>query len=128
MKAAVTARRFTRPLVATGILLIALAAAPVADAAVTANRTPSALAGTLAGGGGLTITGSSFTSIPPNGNPSAVGDSSLAGMPTAGSTFAVLSTGDATLAPNASQAVNASASNGGIARAGGSDRDAVVLK
>jgi hypothetical protein len=106
---------------------VALIAAAPAQAAVTATRDASALASALAGSG-TTVTGASFASIPATGSPAAVSDDALAGFPRQGGSYVILSSGDATKAPNTSQAVNASANLGGAARAGGSDRDVTVLK
>lgn len=105
----------------------ALIAAAPAPGAVTATRDASAIAAALAGSG-TTVTGASFASIPATGSPAAVSDDALAGFPRQGGSYVILSSGDATKAPNTSQGVNASANLGGAARAGGSDRDVTVLK
>lgn len=104
--------------------LVLPAAAP---AAVTPTRDAAQLAAALTESG-TTVTGASFTTIPATGTPAAVSDEALAGFPRQGGRFVILSSGDATKAPNASQAAGASANLGGAARAGGSDRDATVLK
>lgn len=123
-------RRRCAPTLAALLGLASLVAAAPASAALTATRNASDLAAALTdGGGGATVTSASFTSIPPQGNPAAVSDAALAGFPKKGSRFVILSSGDATLAPNASQAAGASANLGGEPRTpDGSDRDVTVLK
>ncbi len=119
-----------RTVVAAGLaaLGMAVAAAP-AGAALAPTRNAADLAAALADGGGATVTSASFVTIPAQGNPAAVSDVALAGFPRKGARFVILSSGEATLAPNASQAAGASANLAGQPRTpSGSDRDATVLK
>ena len=122
--------RGSRAAVAVGLagLAAAVVAAP-AGAALAPTRNAADLAAALTDGGGATVTSASFVTIPAQGNPAAVSDVALAGFPRKGARFAILSSGDATLAPNASQGAGASANLAGQPRTpAGSDRDATVLK
>ena len=79
----------------------ALAAPASASAAVTPTRDAVAVAAALSTPAVAAVTGlASFeaaaATIPPNGNPAATSDGLLGGFPTDGSSFAVLSSGDAT--------------------------------
>ena len=113
----------------TGVVtVLALLAAAPANAALTPTRNAADVAAALTDGGGATVTSASFSSIPPQGNPAAVSDAALAGFPKRGGRYAILSSGDATLTPNASQGIGASANLAGPPRAGGSDNDVTVLK
>jgi len=109
---------------ACAVTLVLPAAAP---AALTPTRDAAQLAAALTESG-TAVTGASFASIPADGTPAAVSDVPLAGFPRQGGSYVILSSGDATKAPNASQGAGASANLGGAARAGGSDRDVTVLK
>ena len=113
-------------LVAAGLLV----AAGSAGAAVTPSRDANAVAAAIPAAG-MSIGAASFLAIPPNGNPAGVSDSPIAPFPVDGATYAVLSTGDATLSDQADQAgVFASADDGGAeAPAGRGDtaRDVTVL-
>ncbi|HEX6388929.1 MAG TPA: choice-of-anchor L domain-containing protein [Solirubrobacteraceae bacterium] len=106
----------------------ALLAAPAADAAVTANRDAAQLAAAMNDSNSVTITGASFLTIPPNGNPTAISDAPLGGLPTGGGTFAVMSTGDALKAADPNQGSVASTGAGGVAVRGDTDRDVTILK
>jgi hypothetical protein len=75
---------------------LALAASP-ADAAYTLTSNASTLAQAIAQNPGQ-VTGATFTAIPPNGTPHALSSDPLTGFPTDGADFAVLTTGDASLA------------------------------
>ncbi|MCU0314596.1 MAG: choice-of-anchor L domain-containing protein [Solirubrobacteraceae bacterium] len=119
-------RRRIVPALAAGLAL--LAPAP-AGAAITPTRSAGDLASALTEGGSAQVTGASFVTIPPNGNPAAVSDVALAGFPKQGGRYVILSSGDAAAAQNASQGAGASLSLGAMARTpAGSDRDATVLK
>lgn len=76
---------------------------PPAGAVVTTTGSPGALGAAMAGPG-ANVTGSSWAEVPATGTPHAVSTTPLAGLPTNGASFAVLTTGDANLAddPNIS--------------------------
>lgn len=59
------------------------------------------------------ITGAEFTVLPPNGTPAATSDSELALFPVAGSTYGVLTTGNATSAEQPNDSDSTSTDNGG---------------
>lgn len=94
-----------------------------------------ALAQAISASPGL-VTGAAFASKPPDGTPAAVAGEPLASFPTAGGTFAVLGTGDATEAASAnanspddpSSFDDLSTSNGGDSVRGDTDFDVVVLR
>ena len=113
-------------LVACGLLVVAASS----GAAVTPSRDADAVAGAIPAAG-MSIGAASFLAIPPTGNPAGVSDSPIAPFPADGPTYAVLSTGDATLSDQPDQAgVFASADDGGeAAPAGRGDtaRDVTVL-
>jgi hypothetical protein len=78
------------------VAAVALAAPASAGATVTPSRDANAVATALSAPAATAArTASSFTTIPPNGNPTAVSNGALGGFPTSGSSFAVLSSGDA---------------------------------
>ena len=107
-----------------------MVAAASSGAAVTPSRDADAVAGAIPAAG-MSIGAASFLAIPPTGNPAGVSDSPIAPFPADGPTYAVLSTGDATLSDQPDQAgVFASADDGGeTAPAGRGDtaRDVTVL-
>lgn len=86
-------------------------AAP-AHAAITPTSTASVLATAMAGPSAAP-TGSAFDTMPGTGTPNGVGDSALAGFPTDGPTFGILTTGDVNLAddPNNSESSGADLSS-----------------
>lgn len=99
-----------------------------ANAAITPGTGP---AGALAisqalGTPSAGVTGASYVSTTELGTPNGTSDSPLAGFPTDGSTFGILTSGDVNSVP----LVNtfASTSNGGAAVRGDSDQDVTILK
>jgi hypothetical protein len=91
------------------IALLTLLALPAsAGAVVTASRDAGAVAGAMDSFGGA-----AFTAIPPApSRPAGIGGQLQAGFPTKGSSYAVLSTGDAVAADTANNAGNTSTTNG----------------
>src|SRR4051812_36975347 len=84
----------------------ALAAPASANAAVTPSRDAAAVATALSAPAAATATvARDFAPIAPAGNPAAISNSVLGGFPTNGSTFAVLSSGDAAKADPANTSV-----------------------
>ncbi|MEI2703635.1 MAG: choice-of-anchor L domain-containing protein [Baekduia sp.] len=108
--------------------LLAATQVATAVAATTAEPDPTQVATAMAEGTSTAVTGASWVTRPPLNAPSAVSDVATLGLPNAGSRFAVLSTGSADALLSGPQTYSASVNNGGDARAGGSDRDAIVLK
>ena len=116
-----------------GFVIAALAAIVVAGPASAAiNPSNNADAVTAAAVNGSTagfVTGSQFTTAPPGGNYAAVSDTDLALFPLEGNDYAVLSTGDATLADQANSAPDTSTDNGGGGGGHGSEvNDLVTLQ
>lgn len=108
--------------------LIFAVLAPTVSAKITPTRDASAIARAIADRPGV-VTGASFVTIPEAGNPAAISDTPLGEFPTSGNTYAVLSSGDATLADKPNDAGDAGAENnpaGAVPFRG--TRDAVVLK
>ena len=104
-----------------------LAGGVPADAAITASSTAQQIATAISATANVTGT---FVSKPPSGTPDAVADSgsALAGFPTDGTSYGILTTGDANQAANAPQSNFASANDGGGNVRGNSDYDVSILK
>lgn len=69
---------------------------------------------------------SKFVTIPPGGQPVAIGEQPLAGFPRKGGAFAILSTGCAPLADNPNKSASLSCRNGGVKTRGA--RDVVIWR
>lgn len=110
------------------LAVAAMAMAVPAQADVVPTRDAVAVAKAIADQPNV-IVGASFVNIPPAGNPVAVADTPLGEFPTSGPTYAILSTGDATIAAAPNTAADSGAAD---APAGYPDyrgvRDATVLK
>jgi len=109
--------RFVRPALALGAAtLFALLSAAPAAAAITPTRDASPVGNAIAAPDGA-VTSAIFDSIPPTGSageePNAVADSLLSGFPRQGGNFAILTTGDATLADNPNDSGGDGAALGG---------------
>jgi uncharacterized repeat protein (TIGR01451 family) len=118
------ARRFPYVL---GLAIIGVLPAVPATAAITLTSDPSTLAQAIAHDPG-TVTGASFVALPPNGTPHGVGNAALDGFPTEGSTFAILTNGDAALADQLNTATDSGADDGGGNVRGNSNWDVSILK
>lgn len=108
-----------------------LAVPASATAAVTTTNDAATLAGAL--GAGSAVTGASLPTLPPSGTPHGIGDAALGGFPTEGSSFAILTSGDASLADTANGGdgdgtSDAGATDLGFAGAPGNADDTSVLK
>src|SRR3954464_6237041 len=125
-------------LVACGLLVAATTAGatgtPSRDANAVAAAIPAARMSHRAPAipaAGMSIGPASFLAIPPAGNPTGVSDTPIAPFPADGPTYAVLSTGDATLSDQGDQAGSrASAADGAAAppaARGDTARDVTVL-
>ena len=99
-----------------------------AQAAVVPTRDALAVAKAIADQPSVVV-GASFVSIPPTGNPVAIADTPLGEFPTSGPNYAILTTGDATIAPAPNTTPDAGSANSPV---GSPDyrgvRDATVLK
>lgn len=116
------------PLVGVASLVLTglLATAAPARAAITTTSAPAALTAALADG--ASVSGSSFVALPPTGTPHATSDTALAGFPTAGSSYTILTTGDADFADDENTATNTSAGLLGGNVRGNTDLDVSILK
>jgi hypothetical protein len=117
-------------LVATVAALAAVTLAPASRPAQLeiaptrdANQVAAAIADSGAG-----VTGAAFVAIPPQGNPAAVSSTPLASFPTQGRSYAILTTGDATLAETPNDSDSNGTADGGDHVRGGSDFDVTILK
>lgn len=75
-----------------------------------------------------TVTGASFITRPPDGTPVAVMTTPLAGFPTDGKSYALLTTGDATLASTPNTSGSTGVSDGGGNVRGDTDYDVTTLR
>jgi hypothetical protein len=74
------------------------------------------------------VAGASYLSTPPAGTPNAVMTTSLAGFPRSGSSYALLTTGDANLAEQPNSSPSSGTADGGGHVRGDTDLDVTVLK
>jgi len=115
---------------ATGLLLTVMPIVPQAAQAagsITASRDANAVTSALTMTSGV-VTSAAFDAIPPSGNPAAVSTQPLTAFPSDSSSYAILSTGDATQAGVNDQSQFTSVSDGGGNLRGNTDYDATVLK
>jgi hypothetical protein len=121
------------------VLAAAALAASVVAAAAAAAITPSTSAADFAAAiasDPSVVSGASFLTLPPGGVADAVSTTSVAGFPTDGSSYAILTNGDATAAANPNTNVpddpgpddDQSAADGGGNVRGDSDFDVTILK
>lgn len=105
-------RSLLAPFVVTATVLLAPTAA---YAAITPTSNAAVLAAAIAS---LSAppTGSAFDTVPGAGTPNGVGDSALAGFPTDGPTFGILTSGDVNLADDANSSPDSGANLGSTAR------------
>jgi hypothetical protein len=106
-------------------ILAVLFGAAAAQAAITPTRTATDLAGALAAPG-TQVTGATFLEVPPNGLPTAVSDVPLGGFPLDGTSYAILSSGDARHADPAAGPFESE--DGGPPGHGGNAQDVTVLR
>ena len=93
----------------------------------TNRPTPLDLATSMAQAPGI-ITGASFEAAPPTGTPYDLQTRSLGSFPRAGSTYAILTSGDATLADTPNSSGSSGADVGGPNVRGDTDLDVTILK
>jgi Bacterial Ig-like domain (group 1) len=127
--ALVAFRPFARTVAVAATLTAILAVtAPPASAEIIATTDPFALAQSMSPTG-LQVTGAGFETIPPLGNPAAVGNSPLTQFPTNGSGYAILSTGQATDADQPEQpGTFPTTALGGVNVRGDTDLDVTILR
>lgn len=77
--------------------------------------------------GSVPLTGADFVTRPPSGTPTAIGDTPLAGFPTHGPTYAILSSGNADNADHAGDESGVSVDDGGGHVHGNTDYDVTTL-
>jgi hypothetical protein len=106
---------------------LALAAQP-ANATITTTPVAANLAGAMAAAG-TNVTGAAFVAAP-GGTPHAVGDNSpgLGGLPTEGTTYAILTTGNADFADDGNVSTESGAQLGGVSVRGDTDHDVSILR
>jgi uncharacterized repeat protein (TIGR01451 family) len=99
----------------------------VVDVCGSQSAAASSLASAIASDPG-TIVGASYVATPACGKPNAVSSAALAGFPTATSSYAILTSGDADLADDPNTAENSGADLGGPNVRGTTDLDVTILK
>jgi uncharacterized repeat protein (TIGR01451 family) len=105
-------RSFAVPFVVLATLVLAPTAA---RAAITPSSNADDLAAAIATAS-ATPTGASFDTMPGTGTPNGVADSALAGFPTDGATFGILTSGDVNLADDANSSPDSGANLDSTAR------------
>ena len=116
--------------VASVLVAVAMSLASWLSASASAAISPTRDAASLAAAIALapeTVTGASFVAIPPLGNPAGIADG-LLGFPTSPPTFAILTTGDATLADRPNDDEESGAEDAGGHVRGDTDVDVSVLR
>ena len=115
-------------IVASAIAVVVATAMPAA-ATIIESRDASFITAAITSSAGL-VTGASYQTIPPNGAPNGVGDSSLASFPTNGSTFGIMTSGNVNFADDANSSSSDGANDGGapIPARGPNAYDISVLK
>lgn len=110
------------------VLLSSVLTVPPVEAAVTPATSASELANAIAPGPGL-VTGASYVTVPGSGTSNAVADNApaLAAFPRHGGTFAILTSGNASLADDPNNSSSSGADAGGAAVRGGA-LDTTILK
>lgn len=96
------------------------------DAVSRADRSATHLARSIVEGSPKTVVRSKFVTVPPGGQPIAIGEKRLSGFPRRGSVFAILSTGCSLLADNPNKSGSTGCRNGGVKTRGA--RDAIVWR
>jgi hypothetical protein len=75
-----------------------------------------------------TVTGAAWVARPPGGTPTALATGFLAGFPRDGSTYGILTSGNAALADDPNTSPSSGANNGGLPVRGDTDYDVTVLR
>jgi uncharacterized repeat protein (TIGR01451 family) len=129
--AARSPRQWGRPLRSAVALAIVAATTAILATAGASAITPTSSASDLASAivqDSSAVTGASFVTSPPTGTPNAVSTTPLTGFPTAGASYAILTTGDATLADQPNNSGSSGADDGGDNVRGDTDFDVSILK
>lgn len=115
----------------TTALTVAALVGPIAGpaaAAITPTSSGTTIAAAMASGS-FTVGGTTaFVTTPPSGTPNAVSDTALASFPRDGSTYAILTSGDAQLADDPNNSGSSGASDGGGNIRGDTDYDVSILR
>jgi hypothetical protein len=109
------------------LLAVAVIVGTSAGAAITPSSSAADFAAAITSDPALVI-GSSFVTKPPSGTPNAVSTTALTGFPTDGSSYAILTTGNATIADSPNSSGSAGADDGGPPVRGTTDFDVSILK
>jgi len=130
---ALNGRAPRHPFTATLVSFALFAVASTGFAQIVSVTNDPAGANTLAGAisaNPALVTGASFDAVPPapTGTPHAIGTAPLSSFPTNGSTFAIMTTGNAQFADDPNLAPNTGVSLGGGNVRGNTDFDVTVLK
>jgi hypothetical protein len=116
--------RLPSAIAATTVAALTLSSA-IADAAVVSTRSATKVARAMATSPGLVL-GARWVHLPPKGHPAAVSTTRLVGFPRAGSSYAILSSGDATAITDPNDADDLSHDDGGAPVRG--TRDTTILR
>jgi uncharacterized repeat protein (TIGR01451 family) len=119
--------RIIRTRIGLAALLAILLFPQAAQPEITPTTTASDLAAAIAFDPSV-VSGAAFVAVPPTGTPNAVSTTALAGFPTVGSSYAILTSGNATLADDANTAGGSGASLGGANVRGNTDFDVTILR
>ncbi len=128
---ALNGRAPRHPFTATLVAFVLSAFASTGFAQIVSVTNDPAGANTLAGAisaNPALVTGASFDAVPPTGTPHAIGTAPLSSFPTNGSTFAIMTTGNAQFADDPNLAPNTGVSLLGGNVRGNTDFDVTVLK
>jgi hypothetical protein len=112
--------------VASVSVIVLIAGTEQTHATIDTGATPLQLAQAIASDPGI-VTGAAYVAVP-GGTPNAVSDTPLTAFPTNGSTYAILSTGSALLAPTANTSPSSGADDGGGNVRGNTDFDVTILR
>ena len=118
-----SARRSSALLVALAALAPASAQAQIVEYPLNPSATP--LARAMAGDPSI-VRRASFSALPPSAKPAAVAETRLAGFPRSGSSFAILSTGNARLADDPNDDTGSGSESRGPSIRGA--RDVVIMR
>jgi len=114
--------------VATAAIVVLLAGGgDPAHATINASATPLQVAQSMVADASV-VTGAAYVAIPPTGTPNAVSDTPLASFPTDGSTYAILTTGNAALAPTPNTSPSSGSADNGANVRGNTDYDVTILR
>jgi hypothetical protein len=127
------AGRLRRAMLATGIVLVAAGGSAAASQAATIAPVTNSNAGALTLAQSMfqnpaLITGASFVAHPPSGTPNAVVDGNLSFFPQNGSTFGLITSGDANFADDPNNSGSTTGDDAGPLVHGDTSEDVTILK